>query len=111
MKTHLTYSGRRFSPENLDLMRQAAQDYAALGVTEIARTVCEWLDWRRPNSRLKNHECRLLLEQLRDEGFLSLPELRPCGKRGPRVPTLSAVRILRRQSNPGLPIWNRSGFV
>ena len=38
MKTHLTYSGRRFSPENLDLMRQAAQDYAALGVTEIART-------------------------------------------------------------------------
>jgi hypothetical protein len=93
-----TYSGRRFSPEDLELMRQAAEDYAALGVTEIARTVCEWLDWRRPNGRLKNHECRLLLEQLRDEGVLTLPQLRPSGKRGPRIPTLSTI------SDPQTPI-------
>jgi hypothetical protein len=79
-------------------MRQAAADYAALGVTEIARTVCEWLDWRRPNGRLKNHECRLLLERLRDDGFLTLPGLRNCGKPGPRVPILNAL------SDPQTPI-------
>ena len=62
----ITHSGRRFSADDLALMRQAAQDYAGLGVTEIARTICEWLDWKRPNGRLKNHECRLLLERLRD---------------------------------------------
>lgn len=72
-------------------MRQAAEDYAALGVTEIARTVCEWLDWKRPNGRLKNHECRLLLERLRDDGFLTLPPVRPLGKSGPRVPALTAI--------------------
>jgi hypothetical protein len=94
----ITHCGRRFSAQDLELMRQAAQDYAALGITEIARTVCEWLDWTRPNGRLKNHECRLLLERLRDEGFLSLPPLRPSGKRGPRVPALSAV------SDPQSPI-------
>lgn len=94
----LTYSGRRFSSEDLDLLRQAAADYAALGVTEIARTACEWLDWRRPNGRLKNHECRLLLERLRDEGFLTLPSLRSLGKRGPRLPTLTAM------SDPQPPI-------
>jgi hypothetical protein len=94
----ITYCGRRFSSQDLELMRQAAQDYAALGITEIARTVCEWLDWTRPNGRLKNHECRLLLERLCDEGFLTLPPLRQSGKRGPRVPALSAV------SDPQSPI-------
>ena len=94
----ITHCGRRFSAQDLELMRQAAQDYAALGITEIARTVCEWLDWTRPNGRLKNHECRLLLERLRDEGFLTLPTLRQSGRRGPRVPALSAV------SDPQFPI-------
>jgi hypothetical protein len=88
---NITHCGRRFSSQDLELMRQAAHDYAALGITEIARTVCEWLDWKRPNGRLKNHECRLLLERLRDEGFLTLPPLRPCGKRGSRIPALSTV--------------------
>src|SRR2546425_1219730 len=69
----ITYGGREFSPEELGLIRQAACDYAGLGITEIARTICEWLDWRRPNGRLKNHECRLLLERLQDQGLLTLP--------------------------------------
>src|SRR5216117_1675425 len=80
----ITFAGRHFSSDELNLMRQAAIDYAGLGVTEIARTVCEWLDWKRPNGRLKNHECRLLLERLQREGFLTLPPLRRSGCCGPR---------------------------
>ncbi len=55
----ITFCGRRFSSDELALMRQAATDYAGLGITEIARTICEWLDWKRPNGRVKNHQCRL----------------------------------------------------
>lgn len=80
----LTYCGRTFSSEELTLMQQAARDCAGLGVTEIARTICEWLDWKRPNGQLKNHECRLLLERLQRDGFLMLPPLRASGRRGPR---------------------------
>ena len=80
----ITYGGRSFSSEELALMRQAASDYAELGITEIARTICEWLDWKRPNGRLKNHECRLLLERLDHQGILKLPALRRSGRRGPR---------------------------
>ena len=86
----IIYSGRRFSPEDLALMRQAATDYASLGITEIARTICEWLDWRRPNGRLKNHECRLLLERLDHQGILKLPPLRRSGCRGPRPVAVEA---------------------
>lgn len=92
----VSFAGRRFSFEELALIRQAARDYAALGITEIARTICEWLDWRRPNGRLKNHECRLLLERLRDQGVLRLPALRRSGRRGPRIPTLSELSEAQR---------------
>ena len=85
---HLTvfrFAGRCFSSEDVALMCQAACDYASLGITEIARTLCEWLEWKRPNGRLKNHECRLLLERLRDQGLLTLPSLHPSGCRGVRT--------------------------
>src|SRR5437870_13502129 len=79
----ILYSGRSFPPEELVLMRQAASEYPSLGITEIARTICEWLDWKRPNGRLKDHECRLLLERLHRQGILKLPPLHLSGRRGP----------------------------
>ena len=84
MPESLTFCGRTFSAGELDLMRQVAREFSALGVTEIARTVCELLEWARPSGGLKNHECRQLLERLQAEGFLKLPEVRKLGGRGPR---------------------------
>lgn len=80
----LRFCGRTFSDEELRLIREIARDYAALGITEIARTVCELLDWTRANGRLKDQECRQLLERLRDQGWLTLPAVRNSGPRGPR---------------------------
>ena len=84
MPESLIFCGRTFVASELDLMRQTAQEFSALGVTEIARTVCELLEWTRPNGGLKNYECRQLLERLQTEGFLKLPEVRKLGGRGPR---------------------------
>jgi hypothetical protein len=84
MPEPLTFCGRIFGASELELMRQIARQFFGLGVTEIARTVCELLEWKRPSGGLKNHECRQLLERLQAEGFLQLPELRKLGGRGPR---------------------------
>jgi hypothetical protein len=84
MPESLTFCGRTFSPNELDLMHQLAREFSGLGVTEIARTVCELLEWTRPSGGLKNHECRQLLERLQSEGFLQLPEVRKLGGKGPR---------------------------
>jgi acetylornithine/succinyldiaminopimelate/putrescine aminotransferase len=62
----VTFCGRVFTAQEVELMGEVAGDYAALGVTEIARTICELLAWKRPSGGLKNHECRQLLEPLRD---------------------------------------------
>ena len=84
MPKSLTFCGRTFRADELELMCQTALEFSALGVTEIARTVCELLEWKRPSGGLKNHECRQLLERLQAEGFLKLPDLRKLGGRGPR---------------------------
>src|SRR5437879_11681164 len=89
----VTFCGRAFTAQEVELMRTVAQDYAGLGVTEIARTVCELLDWKRPNGGLKNHECRQLLERLQTEGFLTLPALRLMGGKGPRRVDGSQARV------------------
>ncbi len=84
MPQSLTFCGRTFAGYELELMRRISAEFSALGVTEIARTVCELLEWKRPNGRLKNHECRQLLEHLQAEGVVTLPPLRILGGKGPR---------------------------
>src|SRR6266849_9952743 len=88
-----TFCGRTFTAQEVELMRVVAHDYAGLGVTEIARTVCELLDWKRPNGGLKNHECRQLLERLQAGGVLTLPALRHLGGKGPRRVDISQQRL------------------
>jgi len=80
----LTFCGRTFTIGELELMRSLAREFSALAVTEIAQTICELLDWRRPTGGLKNHECRQLLERLAAEGRLELPPLRKTGGKGAR---------------------------
>lgn len=84
----LTFCGRTFSTEELALMCSLAEEFSALAVTEIAQTICELLDWRRPTGGLKNHECRQLLERLAGEGLVRLPALRKTGGRGARQAAL-----------------------
>jgi hypothetical protein len=89
----VTFCGRTFTESEVELMRVVAHDYAGLGITEIARTICELLEWTRSNGGLKNHECRQLLERLEAAGVLQLPALRKLGGRGPRRLDVSQPRL------------------
>ena len=80
----LTFCGRLFAASDLELIQELVSEFSALSLTEISRTICELLPWKRPNGHLKNHECRLLLEKLRDEGRLNLPVVQALGGRGRR---------------------------
>src|SRR3990172_1719489 len=85
MPTVLSFCGRSLSPEEINLVRDIVRDFPALSLTELSKTVCELLDWRRPTGALKDHECYLFLQHLRDRGWLSsIPALRGTSARGPR---------------------------
>ncbi len=87
----VTFNGRTFSPAELRVIQTLTRECAGLARTELAYTLCELLDWRRPTGRLKNHEGRLLLEHLAARGLVTLPPLRAAGApRGPRATPRSA---------------------
>jgi hypothetical protein len=48
----------------------------------LALTVCELLEWKRPNNRLKARECSDFLELLESKGALILPVKKQRGKTG-----------------------------
>jgi len=78
------FFGRRFSFSDIRLIQNLARDFPALSLTELASTLCELLDWKRPNGKLKYKECRAVLEQLQAEGLVSLPAVRKTAPSRPR---------------------------
>ena len=90
------FCGRRFDAEEMALICDVVSRFGALSRTELANTVCELLEWKRPNGRLKSWECLDFLEDLEDEGLLHLPEKRARRPRG------SHTRIpVTRRGEPG----------
>jgi len=101
----LTVAGRTFSAEELQLVRQLLANHPHLSRHELAATVCELLEWTRPNGRLKTRECRDLLERLTSREALSLPEKRPGRPSGPSTPLGGADPPLR------APLTGRLGYI
>jgi hypothetical protein len=73
----LSFCGRELKSEELDLIRQITRDFSTLSLTELAQTVCELLEWRRPNGGLKSRECYEFLKALHDRGWLPWLSLQP----------------------------------
>jgi hypothetical protein len=83
-ETEVSFSGRIFSAADLDLIRETLRDFSNLSLTELSKTICELLEWKRPTGKLKYEECRAFLEHLRDQGIVALPGLRATAAPGPR---------------------------
>ena len=84
------FGGRGFSAGEIDLIKQITSDFASLSITELANTLCELLEWKRPNGKLKFLECRAFLEQLQANGVVTLPALQETAPRRPRSIAISA---------------------
>lgn len=90
----LSFCGHALREDELDLIRRITREFANLTVTELAATLCELLQWRRPNGGLKSRECYLFLLELQRRGWLPwLPAVQPRRPREPRVkPERSVAR-------------------
>lgn len=86
------YCGREFNDETLSEIREIVHSCSGISRTELANTVCELWDWKRPRGGLKTVECRQFLEHLESRRLIVLPEGR--SGRPPGVKT----RVLRTES-------------
>jgi hypothetical protein len=86
------FCGRALSHGELELIVGITGSCTGVSRTELAATVCELLDWRRSNGRLKSRECWALLEQLEAAGELELPRRRATKPKGVRTAVPRSVR-------------------
>ena len=78
----LSFCGQPLQPQEIELLRQVTRDFPQLALTELAHTICELLEWKRPNGSLKSRECYLFLLALHERGWLPwLPAPRPRARR------------------------------
>ena len=88
--TPLRFCGKPVSHQQLALITQLVAQCGGLSRTELANTVCELLDWKRPNGKLKTVECRQFLEQLQVRTTLHLPPARHKGRgKSKKIPLTS----------------------
>jgi hypothetical protein len=82
----LAFCGHSLKESEIDLIRRITREFAKLALTELAATICELLEWRRPNGGLKTRECYLFLRELHCRGWLPwLPAPQPKQRRQPTV--------------------------
>lgn len=67
------FSGRTFSPEDIEMIKWARAEYPKLPRNEFASTVCELLKWTTPAGSAKRAQCVAFLEKLEAEGLIQLP--------------------------------------
>lgn len=82
--TQQRFCGREFRAKEISLIQEVVDTCGGISRNELANTVCELLEWRRPNGHLKNRECQELLVQLESKGILALPGKRQDGNSTPR---------------------------
>lgn len=85
MPNAFTCLGRTFSSEEIALIQEVVDTCSALSQTELACTLAELLEWKRPSGGLKNWECRTLLLRLQEAGLLTLPAAQVTRPRGSRT--------------------------
>jgi hypothetical protein len=86
------FCGQPLSGDEIELIAKVSGSCTGVSRTELAATVCELLDWRRPNGELKSRECWALLEQIEAAGELALPVRRVTKPQGARTAVVRSVR-------------------
>lgn len=73
------FCGRTFSADELSMIQEVITTCGGISRYELAHTICELLEWKRPGGGLKARECKDLLELLEEKKVLELPEKRKTG--------------------------------
>ncbi len=69
----MRYCGRDFSAADIESIRALIAEHSRANRARLSRLVCEALDWRRPDGRLKDMSCRVAMLRMLDNGLIELP--------------------------------------
>ena len=69
----MRYCGRKFTELEIELISQLLTDQPQMHRAGLSRQVCERLNWRRPDGRLKEMSCRVAMLRMAADGLIKLP--------------------------------------
>ena len=70
------FRGRQFTESEIALIKQVISSNKNFSRRRISRTICEILNWRQENGRLKDMACRDALLRMHRKGIIKLPKPR-----------------------------------
>ncbi len=73
--------GQQIDEAIIARMQHTIDEHPGVSRTAVSRRICEELEWRSRNGRLKEVNCRTALLKLQRAGALRLPEAKPFGGR------------------------------
>jgi len=100
------FCGRTFNGDEVDQIKEIVSTCNGISRTELANTVCELFDWKRPTGRLKTVECRQFLEHLAAQGVLDMPDRKAGRPKGVKV----TVKRTNKGQAPGIITGNVNDF-
>ena len=89
----MVHSSRNFTAKEIELIQWTRKKYPQLSRSELARTVCEFLEWTTPAGSAKRAQCVSFLEVLEEAGLIKLPPLLIAKQRSPLKSRLSEFQI------------------
>jgi len=69
------FSGRVFTEEDIELIKEVAVTYPMLSQAELANTICELVGWVQANGKPKTVQCMHFMRELAEDGELIIPAL------------------------------------
>lgn len=69
----MRYCGRAFTASDIELMRTLIAASPPLNRARLSREVCERLNWRRADGRLKEMSARVAMLRMQADGLITLP--------------------------------------
>ena len=85
------FCGQPLTEKQWTLLLELVEEFWGISRTELASTVCELLNWKRPNGKLKTVECGQFLKELEDSGLIGLPQRKTRGRQASRKKSLTPV--------------------
>jgi len=102
----MRYCGRQFTESELEGIRGLIANNPGASRAGLSRLVCEELQWRRPDGRLKDMSCRVAMLRMQRDGLLKLPSPRNTNHNG------KSYRRRTPQAEPeGLPVVVPAGAL
>ena len=70
------FRGREFSFSEIKIIKKVIEDNQGKSRRDISKKICDIINWRQLNGKLKDTACREVLRRMNEVGIIDLPRLR-----------------------------------